>query len=101
MEQEKYRLILPADYKDILPTILKNKRKQIEELREATNQGDLKKSALIAHKMSGPHGLDGINEIAPNLEMAAKQNDKENVIRMVGRLEEYLNHLDVSFEREA
>lgn len=89
------------DIADLVPGFLENRRKDVVRAREALTNGDLSSLAMLGHTMKGAgagYGFDEITVIGAAMETAAKQSDRDAVQVSIGRLEQYLDHVDVRYE---
>jgi len=96
----KYIAILDVAFKDLVPQILEIKRRQAKEVEDALIQHDFEKIRKLGHKIRGSHGLEVINGLGRRLEDAAKDKDIQTSRAISNELMEYLNHVEVRFQKD-
>lgn len=92
---------IDPDIADLVPGFLENRRRDILNVQEALGRGDFNGLAMLGHTMKGAgagYGFDEITNIGAAMEVAAKQADAEAVREALGRLANYLEHVEVQYE---
>ena len=88
------------ELKDILPSFLANREKDITTLKEAVEAGDLKTLEKVGHKVagsSGGYGFDELGQLARSIEVAAKANDVEKAKELIQAFEKYVGEIEVVY----
>jgi two-component system, chemotaxis family, response regulator WspR len=85
-----------------IPTFLASTRVELVGAREACESGEFDRIRATARKLKGSaadHGIHTIAELANVLERAARSDDRESVQRVVDELEQYVEHVQVTYRR--
>ena len=83
---------------DLIPGYLKNRRQDIEIMRERLARGDFETIQGKGHSMKGSgggYGFDEITEIGGLIEKVAKEKNGVLVGELVTRLADYLDNIEV------
>ncbi len=91
---------IDADLKDIVPTFLSNRQKDVQKLRTAMAQEDFETIRLLGHRMKGDgggYGFKTISEIGENLELAAARRDRPAIEQSIGKLEDFVSRVNVVY----
>lgn len=97
---EKEKVYIDEDLKVIIPNFLKNRKNDIENMKNHLEENDLEKIEVIGHGMKGSgggYGFDYISEIGKRIEKAAKEEDKENIKKSIIKLQEYLENIKIIY----
>jgi len=89
-----------ADIEDLIPVFLEGRREDIKALVEALEKGDYDTVLVLGHNMKGAggsYGFDVITELGQELEQSAKEQNAENVGRLVKELSTYLDRVEVVY----
>lgn len=91
---------IDADLKDIVPTFLSNRQKDVQKLRTAMAQEDFETIRLLGHRMKGDgggYGFKTISEIGENLELAAARRDHPAIEQSIGELKDFVSRVNVVY----
>lgn len=99
-EIQRGRFVVHVDPEiaDIIPVFLDSRHEDIKSVREALERHDYGTVRVSGHNMKGSgagFGFDGITEIGRCLEQAAKDEDGEEAMRLIGVLSSYLADVEV------
>ncbi len=86
------------DIEDLIPGFLKNRRADVDAIREALDRDDYAAVQSFGHKMKGQggsYGFDVITEIGAGIELAAKSKDGEAIRGKLPELAAYLAEVKV------
>ena len=89
------------DLEDLIPGFLKNRAKDVDDIRSALQARNYEKIRILGHSMKGAgggYGFDAITLIGRSLESAAKENCPDRVIKAVEELSDFLEKVEVVFE---
>lgn len=98
---EKLIVHADADIQDLIPGYLTSRKKNVGDIRTALEQGDYDTVRTLGHNMKGSgggYGFEGISEIGASMEESAKAGDAEAIQRLVVKLSDYLNRVEVIYE---
>lgn len=97
----KQRIVeIESDLQSLIPGFLKNRNKDILELQNLINQNQFEEIEKLAHRMKGSTGSYGfieMSEIAAHLENNAKNQNVEEIQRLIEQLKETLDSTEVKF----
>ena len=101
--KQRSKIIVNVDeeIEDLIPGFLENRRKDVNTLQEALTHGDYETIRTLGHAMKGAgggYGFDAITDIGSSLEIAAKQNNTEEIRKGIDELTDYLERVEVVYE---
>jgi two-component system chemotaxis family response regulator WspR len=85
-----------------IPQFLAAARSELLAVRDACEVGGFDRVRITARKLRGSaanHGIETIAELANLLEQAARSDDRASVERVVDELEQYVEHVQVTYRR--
>lgn len=85
-----------------IPQFLAATRNELMAARDACDAGTFDRIRATARKLKGSavdHGIDTIAQLANLLETAARSDDPASVKRVVDELEQYVEHVQVTYRR--
>lgn len=97
----KTKKIIDSDLKDIMPSFLQNRAKDLVNISQALGSKDFKTIQVIGHKLAGnagSYGLADLGEIGAKIEMAAIKNDSEDLKRLYSEYKSYMDNLEIEFK---
>ena len=89
-----------SDLEEILPGFLANREKDLVQLKELFEAKDIKGIEKLGHKAAGScggYGFDQLGVIAKNLENAAKENDVDQIKKLINEFEEHFTNIEIVF----
>ncbi len=103
MTEQNGKIVIRVDHDiaDLIPGFLDNRRKDVVKIADALSRGDFEVPRILGHSMKGAgggYGFDAITEIGAAIEAAAKAADPGSIREQVGKLETYLNSVEVVYE---
>jgi len=87
----------------VVPEYLESRRRDCAEIRNLLASGGVEYIQVLGHRMKGSggsFGFDEISEIGEALELAAQIPDAEGIRSAVGRLENYLARVSVTYSQQ-
>src|SRR5256885_16652959 len=84
---DKYQALVSRRLLDLVPAFLRNRRNEVESLRQALAKGDLEQLRQLAHRMRGVGGSYGFAYVTtPGREIgqSARAGDRQSLARPVG-----------------
>jgi len=100
MPQENDVLIIQSDLQPIIPQYLENIKRNLKEILDAINVGELNNAAILGHRMKGSgggYGIQKITELGALIEQEAKNQNPKNVQKYAEELLAYLNRVEVKY----
>jgi len=98
---ERMQVTIDEDLADLIPGFLENRRKDVNQVRQALKAGDFETVREIGHGMKGVgggYGFDAITDMGAALESAAINRDDDRVQEQTDRLAAYLDSIDIVYE---
>ena len=98
----KVTVYIDPDLAEIVPGFLENRRRDVQILQTALRQNDIETIRVVGHRMKGDgggYGFNTISVIGETLELAAVQQDRPAIERLILELNDFLTRLDVVYER--
>lgn len=99
-EPEPIVVEVSAEYKELMPGFMENRRRDLQRMAAAIEQHDLEAIRMLAHDLKGAggtYGLDGLSDAAHALEIAVIERDLENITDCQSRLTDYLDRLQLIY----
>ncbi len=87
---------------DIIPGFLENRRRDVQTLESALQEGNLAQIQIIGHRMRGDgggYGFDAISMMGAALERAAARQDWSAIRRHIAELIDFLARVAVVYQR--
>ncbi len=102
MSQFKGKVIanVDSDLEELIPGFLENRWEDTRTIKAGLEQGDFETIRILGHDMKGTgagYGFSPITDIGACLEQAAKDQNQEEVRRLVGDLTSYLERVEVVY----
>lgn len=98
-----YEISVDRDLEDVIPMFQANRQKDVSELKTALSNKDKDKIQFIGHSLKGVgsgYGFVEVTNIGREIEELAKINDLKAVDQLILKLEDYLNHVKITFVDE-
>jgi HPt (histidine-containing phosphotransfer) domain-containing protein len=99
-QNEKIIVHADEDIADLIPGFLKNRRRDVETLKEGLQNNDYESIQILGHSMKGVgggYGFDAIAGIGMSIEQAAKEKDAGEIRKQTGALSNYLERVEVRY----
>ena len=99
MDKQKIIIHADPDVKELIPTFLENRRKDVEEIARLVSSENYERIRLLAHSMKGSgagYGFDLITEIGAEMERAAKAMNASDIRAWLQKLSDYLGRVEVA-----
>jgi HPt (histidine-containing phosphotransfer) domain-containing protein len=101
MSDGAYKVTVAKDLEDLIPTFLKNRRKELDNLRVALASADFEQLRQLGHRMKGvgvSYGFDRVSALGKSIEDGARSGDRALLDASVKEYGEYLGKVQVAFE---
>jgi HPt (histidine-containing phosphotransfer) domain-containing protein len=98
---EKIVAHVDPDLRDLIPSYLKNRQRDIVTIKKALNASDFAKIRELGHSMRGSGGGYGfmpISIIGEALEKAAKENDPDQINNRLAELSDFLQRVTLVYD---
>jgi HPt (histidine-containing phosphotransfer) domain-containing protein len=95
---EKIQLHVDASLRELVPSFIAARRKDLEALRRALHAGDLVAIRRVGHNIrafSRLYGLDELTALGEQLERAADEASTLRLVHLQGQLADYLERVEV------
>ena len=90
-----------TDLRELIPGFLDDRRNDTTTMSGAVEEGDFETVRVLGHELKGSgggYGFDAITDIGQSLELAAKDQDKTEIWKLVQELANYLERVEVVYE---
>ena len=101
MGDERYRVVVARDIEDLIPVFLRNRHKELENLRAALAAADFEQLRQLGHRMRGvgnSYGFDRVTTLGKEIEEGARGEDSAAIGRHIAAYADYLSKLDITYE---
>ena len=101
MNDGAYKVTVAKDLEDLVPTFLKNRRKELDNLRVALAAQDLEQLRQLGHRMKGvgvSYGFECVSTLGKTIEDGARSGDRASLEATIAKYEDYLARVQVAFE---
>jgi HPt (histidine-containing phosphotransfer) domain-containing protein len=88
------------DLSSLIPTFLENRKKDASEIQSCLNSQNYQKIQRIGHTLkgvAGSYGLDLMGQYGSEMELAAKENDKNAIEISLNKMTNYLLNVEVAY----
>lgn len=100
---DKVIVHISSEIEDLVPAFLDNRRRDVRIIREALENADFETVRRRGHDMKGAgggYGFTGITNIGAALEAAAVSSNREEIAKLIIKLESYLENLHLIVDQE-
>jgi HPt (histidine-containing phosphotransfer) domain-containing protein len=97
---ERIVVQVDADLKKLMPRFLDGRRKDIESILTALEQGDYQSIQVLGHSLrgsGGSYGIDAISEMGQALEQAAQARDSQQIREHLNELVHFLDRVEIVY----
>jgi len=97
---EKYQALVSRRLLDLVPAFLRNRRTEVESLRQALATRDFEQLRQLAHRMRGvgsSYGFDYVTTLGREIEQYARSGDVQTLARLVGDYADYLENVRIEY----
>jgi HPt (histidine-containing phosphotransfer) domain-containing protein len=95
---DKIHLHVDASLRELVPSFIAARRKDLEALRRAVHSGDLGTIRRVGHNIrafSRLYGFDDLTTLGEQLERAADEASTLRIVHLQGQLADYLERVEV------
>ena len=101
MNDAGYRVTVAKDLEDLIPTFLKNRKKELDNLRVALASADFEQLRQLGHRMKGvgvSYGFERVSALGKTIEDGARSGDRALLDASIKEYGDYLGKVQVAFE---
>ena len=101
MNDGAYKVTVAKDLEDLIPTFMKNRRKELDNLRIALAAQDLEQLRQLGHRMKGvgvSYGFEHVSTLGKTIEDGARSGDRASLEATIAKYDDYLAKVQVAFE---
>jgi HPt (histidine-containing phosphotransfer) domain-containing protein len=94
------KVYVDVSFADIVPWFLDNRKEDIKRVKEFVEVSDFEQIQRMGHRWKGTcasYGFDKLSEAGELLENLSAQKNKEEILGLLERTNEYLTHLEVIY----
>ena len=89
-----------ADIEEMVPAFLERRHQDISAIQEALDHRDYDAVRILGHSMKGSgggYGFDGITDLGACMELAAMDQNHEDLLKLVEQLSAYLRNVEIIY----
>lgn len=101
MNNESLNVVVAKDLEDLIPTFMKNRRKEVDSLRVALAAADFEQLRQLGHRMKGvgnSYGFEFVSTLGRQIEDGARSGDRAALEAHLGEYVEYLANVRITYE---
>jgi HPt (histidine-containing phosphotransfer) domain-containing protein len=101
MNDAGYTVKVAKDLEDLIPTFLKNRKKELDNLRVALASADFEQLRQLGHRMKGvgvSYGFERVSALGKTIEDGARSGDRALLDASIKEYGDYLGKVQVAFE---
>jgi HPt (histidine-containing phosphotransfer) domain-containing protein len=101
MGEDIYQVTVAKDLEDLIPTFMRNRKKEHEALRVALAAADFEQLRQLGHRMKGvgnSYGFTHVSTIGKEIEDGARSGDRAGLEARIGEYGTYLSRVQITYE---
>jgi|ERR1043166_2882113 len=101
MGNESFYVKVARDLEDLIPTFMRNRKKEFDTLRVALAAQDFEQLRQLGHRMKGvgnSYGFERVSTIGRQIEDGARSGDRANLAARIAEYGDYLSRVQVVYE---
>ncbi|HKX39049.1 MAG TPA: Hpt domain-containing protein [Burkholderiales bacterium] len=101
MNDGAWKVTVAKDLEDLIPTFMKNRKKELDALRVALAAADFEQLRQLGHRMKGvgvSYGFDQVSALGKSIEEGARRGDRALLEASIDQYGDYLAGVQVSYE---
>lgn len=101
MHDDAYHVKVAKDLEDLIPTFLKNRAKELDNLRVALAAADFEQLRQLAHRMKGvgvSYGFEHVSALGKRIEDGARSGDRASLQAAIVEYGDYLAKVRIAYE---
>jgi len=95
---QKIRIQAPEELQGFLPKYVDNRKRDLKNLQDALEKGDVNFIEMTSHKIRGhaaSYGFVRLSEICKLMELASRNSDLAQVRTLIGEYEVYIGNVEI------
>jgi HPt (histidine-containing phosphotransfer) domain-containing protein len=101
MSEGAFVVTVARDLEDLIPTFMKNRRKELDNLKNALAAADFEQLRQLGHRMKGvgvSYGFERISALGKAIEDGARSGDRPMLESSVAQYDDYLARVQIAYE---
>ena len=101
MSEGAFVVTVARDLEDLIPTFMKNRRKELDNLKNALAAADFEQLRQLGHRMKGvgvSYGFERISALGKAIEDGARSGDRSMLESSVAQYDDYLARVQLAYE---
>ena len=101
MNDGVHKVTVAKDLQNLIPTFLKNRKKEFDNLRIALAAADFEQLRQLGHRMKGvgvSYGFERVSALGKSIEDGARSGDRASLRASISEYGEYLATVQVAYE---
>ena len=101
MNDGTYKVTVAKDLEDLIPTFMKNRNKELDNLRIALAAQDFEQLRQLGHRMKGvgvSYGFERVSALGKCIEDGARSGDRALLESTIAQYGDYLARVEIAFE---
>ncbi|MGQ0546844.1 MAG: Hpt domain-containing protein [Betaproteobacteria bacterium] len=101
MNDADCKVTVTKDLEDLIPTFMKNRRKELDNLRVALAARDFEQLRQLGHRMKGvgvSYGFARVSALGKSIEDGARSGDRALLESSIAQYDDYLARVEVAYE---
>ena len=101
MGEDIYKVTVAKDLEDLIPTFMRNRKKEHEALKAALSAADFEQLRQLGHRMKGvgnSYGFTHVSTIGKHIEDGARSGDRATLEARIAEYGDYLSRVQISYE---
>src|SRR2546421_875982 len=101
MDQDLYKVTVPKDLEDLVPTFLRNRQKELDALKVALAAADFEQLRQLGHRMKGvgnSYGFAHVSTMGKLIEDGVRSGDRAGLQARIAEYADYLAKVEIVYE---
>jgi HPt (histidine-containing phosphotransfer) domain-containing protein len=100
-KSNKLQIVIDVELQDLVPGYMTSVTKDLEILKKAVEASQFDNIETIGHRMKGvavSYGFSRLSEIGKEIELAARDKNKKNIIDSTKKIQDYLDSIEIVYK---
>jgi HPt (histidine-containing phosphotransfer) domain-containing protein len=101
MSADLYKVTVAKDLADLIPVFMKNRQKELDNLRVALAAADFEQLRQLGHRMKGvgnSYGFEHVSTLGKYIEDGARSGDRAALQARINEYQDYLSKVQIAYE---